>query len=603
MPIPDPPAGAHLTYSQQFRRCGKADCPACGTGRPGHGPYWYAYWRDGGRVRSRYLGRTLPQGAEPSLVSPVSPVQDAEVHDTATRATAPQADVLRIQTLGAFQVWCGGIPIPHDAWGRRKAGSLVKCLLAVAEQRLHREQAAELLWPEAFPAVGAANLRAAIHQVRRILDARSASSHLQVLEGWLTLVPAPTGTADPEWLDAAAFTRTATAALEARSRTACHVALTRYTGEYLPDDVYAEWAVGRREELRQIRLAVLLHLAHLCVADGLVDVAERSLQQVLEADPCHERATQSLMRLLAADGRGAEAIRIYQRLDRTLKRELGLVPEPKTQALYRALRQGSRYVAAAQDVINDTATAPCRYPTNLPAPLTSFVGREQVIAEISALLLQGGPNRRLVSLIGTGGCGKTRLALEVAGTLRPDYPDGVWLVELASTPADPSTDPAPVVRVIANVLGLREEPHRPLRAALADFLRPRRLLLVLDNCEHLLAACGHLTLSLLQDCTDVQILATAREALDVPGEVWWRVPPLRFPVPAQIGAEVAGGSAATPRASTTDLLRFEAVQLFMERARNRRPGFAPTVAGTRTIAQICCRLEGIPLAIELAAAR
>lgn len=222
---------------------------------------------------------------------------------------------------------------------------------------------------------------------------------------------------------------------------------------------------------------------------------------------------------------------------------------------------------------------------NLPVQLTSFIGRQKEMAEVNRLLR----NTRLLTLTGTGGCGKTRLALEVAAGLLEEFPDGVWLAELA-----PQSDPALVPQTVASVLGIREEPRRPLLATLSDDLRPKQLLLLLDNCEHLIGACAQFAEALLKACPHVKILATSREGLDIPGELTWTVPSLSVP-----GAR-PGHDISLP---ASELAQYEAVQLFVDRAAAGQPKFALTDQTAPAVAQICCRLDGIPLAIELAAAR
>jgi len=222
-----------------------------------------------------------------------------------------------------------------------------------------------------------------------------------------------------------------------------------------------------------------------------------------------------------------------------------------------------------------------RRSDNLPRSLTSFVGREGEMATVQDLLAR----TRLLTLTGAGGSGKTRLAVETAAGVAADYPDGVWLVELGAL-----TDPALVPHTVAAAVGVHEEAGIPLLDTLTAALRQSRLLLLLDNCEHLLVACAHLTAVLLQTCAHLRVLATSREPLDVPGEVAWRVPPLSLPAPEQLPA-------------AHELMRYEAIHLFVERARAAQPGFALTDRNALAVAQVCFRLDGIPLAIELAAAR
>jgi predicted ATPase/class 3 adenylate cyclase/tetratricopeptide (TPR) repeat protein len=225
--------------------------------------------------------------------------------------------------------------------------------------------------------------------------------------------------------------------------------------------------------------------------------------------------------------------------------------------------------------------SPQAHPNNLPVALTSFIGREREQAEVRALL----GTARLVTLTGAGGAGKTRLALAVAGELLEEYPQGVWLVELA-----PLADPSLVPQAVAQALGQREEAGQPLLSTLLTHLKDRQLLLLLDNCEHLVGACAQLATALLRSCPGLRILATSREGLGVAGERLYRVPSLvtpsldHLPPPEKMSG-------------------YAAVVLFMARAQERRADFVLTSGNARAVAQVCARLDGIPLAIELAAAR
>ncbi|MDP6514815.1 MAG: protein kinase [SAR202 cluster bacterium] len=228
-----------------------------------------------------------------------------------------------------------------------------------------------------------------------------------------------------------------------------------------------------------------------------------------------------------------------------------------------------------------SAASPATHPNNLPSRLTSFIGREQQIKEVRDLL----STARLVTLAGAGGCGKTRLSLQVASMALDEYPDGVWFVELA-----PVADPILVAQTVATTLGIREEPGQPLIATLSRSLQAKKMLLALDNCEHLVGACAKLVNTLLAACPELQVLATSRESLGVAGENVWRVSPLSAPGPDQ--------------AQTTErLMEYESVKLFVERAIAAEPTFTITNQTAPVVAQICQRLEGIPLAIELTAAR
>lgn len=217
--------------------------------------------------------------------------------------------------------------------------------------------------------------------------------------------------------------------------------------------------------------------------------------------------------------------------------------------------------------------------SNLPLIRTSFVGRRQEQAIVAQMLAATG----LVTLTGAGGCGKTRLALQVAATLQSAYPDGVWLVELAAL-----GDTTLVSQAVASTLGVREKSSQPLVVSLTDFLRPKHLLLLLDNCEHLVAACAQLADVLLRVCPHLTILATSREAVGISGERAWKVPSLAL---------------SDPHTSFALAQVCEAVQLFVQRALVVHAAFALTEQNVDMVAQICRRLDGIPLAIELAAAR
>ncbi|MGO9857037.1 MAG: BTAD domain-containing putative transcriptional regulator [Acidimicrobiales bacterium] len=219
---------------------------------------------------------------------------------------------------------------------------------------------------------------------------------------------------------------------------------------------------------------------------------------------------------------------------------------------------------------------------NLPVQLTSFVGREHELAQVRALVDES----QLVTLTGPGGSGKTRLALQVAADLLDGSGNGVWFVDLA-----PLTDPDLVGELVATAVGVREEPGRPVTATLVDALRERHLLVVLDNCEHLVDACAKLTEAILRSCPGVHVIATSREALGIDGERAFRVPSLSLP------------PVGTSTLDRTEALRFEAVQLFVDRARSHNPTFALDDANAARVVSVCGHLDGIPLAIELAAAR
>ncbi|HEU5102594.1 MAG TPA: NB-ARC domain-containing protein [Roseiflexaceae bacterium] len=247
---------------------------------------------------------------------------------------------------------------------------------------------------------------------------------------------------------------------------------------------------------------------------------------------------------------------------------------------------------------------------NLPVQLSSFIGRSHELVEVTDMLASA----RLLTLTGSGGCGKTRLALQAATDLLTTFSDGVWWIELAAL-ADESLLP----QTVARALGVHEQLGRPLVETIADHLQAKRQLLILDNCEHLVVACAALADTLLRTCPHLQVMATSREALRISGETVWRVPPLALPQhdPTRNTTSAYASSAqsgtiallrsAVPSTTASDnwqlLAQAEAVQLFVARAAAILPAFRLTCQNAPVVAQICRRLDGIPLAIELAAAR
>ena len=292
-------------------------------------------------------------------------------------------------------------------------------------------------------------------------------------------------------------------------------------------------------------------------------------------------------RLLSA-GHGGQTL-----LSRTAREDLALPDGVELRDLgERRLRDLSRPERIFQLLAPDLPSEfpPLRslevLPNNLPAQLTTFIGRERELADVKRLVQSG----RLVTLTGPGGTGKTRLSLQVAAELLESFADGVWLVELATL-----SDPELLATTVAAALGARATRDRPIEDTLLDYLRSKRLLLLLDNCEHLVAACAQLAERLLQSASHLCILASSREALAIAGETTFNVPSLSTP-------EFFSKRFRGPHPAES-MAEFESVRLFVERGAAAKPGFALTDENARTIAKICWRLDGIPLAIELAAAR
>jgi non-specific serine/threonine protein kinase len=285
-----------------------------------------------------------------------------------------------------------------------------------------------------------------------------------------------------------------------------------------------------------------------------------------------ERARLSQSELAARAGLSRRGISDLERGERR-------APQRETtrrliEALELSDQQQSRFVMAARE--GHFQAPPV---SRLPLALTTFIGREHELDDVLKLL----QTTRLLTVTGTGGIGKTRLALDVASRTQAEYEDGVGLVDLSAL-----TDSTQVPHSVAAAFGVREQPGQSIATLLVDFLEDRRVLVVLDNCEHLLNACAALSEHLLRTCAGLDILATSREALGVTAETRWSLPPMHVP--------------PTEAARPSDVAASESVQLFYERARAVQPTFRHSAENDRAVAEICRRLDGLPLAIELAAA-
>jgi predicted ATPase/DNA-binding SARP family transcriptional activator/DNA-binding CsgD family transcriptional regulator len=464
----------------------------------------------------------------------------------------------------------------------RKARSLIKLLALSPGHRLHREQAMDLLWPEFDSKAAANNLHHALHVARHTLEpsAGAASGYLHLRGESLAL-----SLAGPVWVDVEAFEEAATTARHAMEPAAYRAAIELYSGELLPQDRYEAWAEERRAQLRGVYLSLLLELAGVYEERKEFGEAIEALERVVAEDPTHEEAHVALIRQHALLGRRREALRQYERLREALYKEFGAEPEAATVHLHEEIWAGT-FPPAHSPLAADSSSE--KLPAarddgkhNLPLARTSFIGRERETLEVKRLLAM----TRLLTLTGVGGSGKTRLAIKVASDLAGAYPHGAWLVDLAAL-----SEGELVPHAVAKVVGVREQPGRPLTETLKDALRPRKVLLVVDNCEHLMEAVVGLVDALLDSCPSLRVLATSRETLSAAGEVAWVVPSLTVPDSQR---------PSTPQ----ELEAYESVRLFVDRAIQRDPSFVLTPRNGQAVAQVCRRLEGIPLALELAAAR
>jgi predicted ATPase/DNA-binding SARP family transcriptional activator len=486
-------------------------------------------------------------------------------------------DVLGINLLGAFSITVGDHVIPEGAWRLRKAKTLIKLLALAPERRLHADRATELLWAGREEASARNNLHQAIFAARRALDSAGLEgrNHLELHEDVITLCPD-----DPVRIDVLAFEEAAASARAGRDPAAYRDALDSYDGELLPEDRYEEWTASRRDAVHELRLALGIELAELETQEDPAAAIDR-LRSVLADAPLHEPAHRALMRLYVGGGRRQEALAQFQELKLGLRREFEDEPDDETRRLYREI------LTRSHDEEPDLLPSPDEAPfggertPELPQQLTSFIGRERELAEAATLLR----NSRLLTLTGAGGCGKTRLALELAGQHRGDFADGVWPIELAALGEPELIGPA-----VAQALDTRLASERAPEVAIAGHIGDRQQLLLLDNCEHLVEPVAHLVAALLRHCPRLTVLATSREPLRVPGEVTWRVPSLSLP--ELVDHSPSGGSSEA-----------ESVRLFTVRAGQAAPGFELNDENAIAISALCHRLDGMPLAIELAAAR
>ena len=492
-------------------------------------------------------------------------------HEGLTRSEA-----VRVWLLGRFRISVGSRTIQDDAWRLKKAAALVKLLALSSGHRLHREQVMYTLWPDSGRKAASNNLRKTLHAARRILDPDAGSRYLASEDESLVLCPG-----ENLWVDVEAFQEAAAAAHRAKDPATYRAALDLYEGELLPADRYDEWTEERRRFLRETYLSLALGLARLHEERGDYERGLEVLHTVLAEDPSNEQARMGLMRLYVLLGREGEALAQYERLRQILHIQFGSEPSTAPRRLRDEIVAGRLSLSPRPPVSPPSPDPAHASRHNLPAPRNSFVGWNREMLEVKRALAM----TRLLTLTGAGGTGKTRLALEIARDLVTTYTDGVWVIELAEL-----SEGDLVPQAVAETLRVHEQPSQLLTDTLIDALRPKSILLVLDNCEHLVEAVARLADTLLNSCPRVKILATSREVLDVRGEVSWIVPSLSVP-----------DSQGSP--TVEQLERYESTRLFVERARQRDVAFALTPANARTVAKICHRVDGIPLAIELAAAR
>ncbi len=486
---------------------------------------------------------------------------------------------LRVGVLGQLEVTRGPDPIAV-------AGPRLQAVLGVLALRAGQTvSVAELIdatWREgAAPPTAVKTVRSHIAHLRQTLRAHGCDDALRPSPpGYLLALP-------PDAVDRFRFEQTAATARAHRDRGEHAEAAERFEAAlgYWRGDVLAGcelhgWAAADATRLAEARLGVVEDHLDMTLTGGNRGHAVGELEYLVRRHPFRERLWELLMLALHADGRRGDALAAYQRARSVLRDELGVDPGRRLKELESSILRGDRpepVPPPARPAAVALAGSPRpRPPGRVPAPVTPLVGRDAAIPTVTELV----HTHRLVTLSGTGGCGKTRVAIAAARTLAGDRFDPVVFVDLA-----PVADPALVALSAATALGVPQHPHLPLADTVAQHYAGLRPLLVLDNCEHLVDACAELVDGLLAGCPELHVLATSRSALGAAGETVWTVPPLPI-----------------PPAGATDLAAYGAAELFAQRA-----GIADlsalTPAETSAVGAVCAAVDGLPLAIELAAAR
>lgn len=454
------------------------------------------------------------------------------------------------------------------ALGGRRQRALLAALLLHDGRELGEDRLAELVWGSDLPSDPRAAVHTCVARLRRALPEpwrveRGNAGYRLDLSGAA--------------LDLRRFRdEVATAAERRRSGDAAgaaallRTALGRWTGDPLGDLLGTPVADTALPRLEEERLTALEDRLSDEIAAGHHRDVVAELAELVDRHPLRERLRELHLLALYRSGRQSEALEAYRSARSTLVDELGVEPGPQLSRLHDLVLQ--------QDPVLAARPAPVRPVGNLPYALSSFVGREQAVAQVRDLLARA----RTVTLTGAGGSGKTRLACEVAATTADAYPDGVWFVELAAVAKGEL-----VPRQVADAIGLVLEAGRPEVPALVEHCRGRSMLLVLDSCERLLDAVADLVLALQRSAQGTSVLVTSRQPLVCEGEHVWPVPPLDVP---------------RGRHDLSALVECGAVQLFVDRARAADPSFALTTSNAEAVARVCERLDGVPLAVELAAA-
>jgi predicted ATPase/DNA-binding SARP family transcriptional activator len=464
--------------------------------------------------------------------------------------------------------------------GMRRRGVLLR-LLASPGRPVPVDSLAEDVWQGVPPAAAASTLQSHVSALRQAVG----SDRLVFADGGYQLA------VGPGELDSLAFEADVTAGRTAISAgdfgaaaAALDRGLSRWRGQAFADVSGAAWSVLPAGHLEQVRNTAVEEALEAYLALGRHHEVCGMAEEAVAAEPLRERRWAALMLALYRAGRQADALDAYRRLRDMLAGQLGLDPSPRLSRLQHGILEQSPdldWTGPPPGAVAQMRQALRRTPgvrDNLPSSVASFVGRQTELAELDKLIGQ----HRLVTIVGAGGAGKTRLAIETAASRLDDYRDGVWFVDLAEL-----SDPGEVAAAVAEAIGLQRIPDQPVEQVLMDSVAGLQALLVVDNCEHLVGMVAETVEKVLVAGPEMRVIATSRQPLRVPGERVWQTPPISFPN-------------APDRHDGVGLASFDAVKLFLDRA--------PELTGVssaelRMIAEITARLDGLPLAIELAAAR
>ena len=481
------------------------------------------------------------------------------------------AQILRYRLLGPIEVVNDE---SNAVLGGPKKRGLLALLLLHANEPISTEKLIDSLWAEHPPLSARAIVQSYVSQLRKLLHRDATNEDSAILQtrsgGYLLKV----GSGELDLDDFLQLTDEGRAALRAgrfgRASSKLGAALSLVYGSPLADLTTEPFAQSHIARLQELVITATEDRAEADLALGRYSEVIANLDIAIAEHPLRERLRELLMLALYRTGRQAEALNVFRDTRAHLVDELGIEPS-------RGLQDLQARILAEDPALLDSQTER-EVHGNLGAPFTTFVGREPELEELRKLVRK----ERLITLNGIGGVGKSRLAIELGASVSDWFPDGVWIIQLAAL-----SDEALIPHTVATVLDIREQPDQQMLGTLLDFLKSRMSLLILDDCEHLIRGCAHFAETALSHAPHLRILATSRESLSITGEVQWRVPSLSLPNPD------AGAS--------DDHMTSEAMELFRQRASEVNVGFDLSDENGGTVARICERLDGIPLAIELAA--